>query len=42
MSNIQSAFELLLMIFPAAGALNLLWLISIYAVVFGIMLIVAV
>ena len=31
---------LLLMIFPAAGALSLLWLISIYAVVFGVMLIV--
>ena len=31
-------FALVLMIFPAAGALSLLWLISIYAVVFGIVL----
>jgi uncharacterized membrane protein HdeD (DUF308 family) len=31
-------FALLLMIFPAAGALSLLWLISIYAVVFGVIL----
>ena len=33
-------FALLLMIFPAAGALSLLWLISIYAIVFEVMLIV--
>jgi uncharacterized membrane protein HdeD (DUF308 family) len=32
------AFALLLMIFPTAGALSLLWLISIYAVVFGVIL----
>jgi len=29
---------LVLMIFPAAGALGLLWMISIYAVVFGVVL----
>jgi uncharacterized membrane protein HdeD (DUF308 family) len=32
-------FALVLMIFPVAGALSLLWLISVYAVVFGVMLI---
>lgn len=37
---VSIVFALLLMIFPAAGALSLLWLISIYAIVFGVMLIV--
>jgi len=40
LSGIASiVFATLLMIFPVAGALSLLWLISVYAVVFGVMLI---
>jgi uncharacterized membrane protein HdeD (DUF308 family) len=31
------AFAILLMIFPAAGALGLLWLIAAYAIVFGVL-----
>jgi len=40
LSGIASiVFALLLMIFPVGGALSLLWLISSYAIVFGVMLI---
>jgi uncharacterized membrane protein HdeD (DUF308 family) len=40
LSGIASiVFALLLMIFPAAGALGFLWLIAIYALVFGVILI---
>jgi uncharacterized membrane protein HdeD (DUF308 family) len=36
---VSIVFAALLMIFPTAGALSLLWLISIYTVVFGVMLV---
>ena len=34
-------FAILLMVFPGAGALGLIWLIATYAIVFGVMLIIA-
>ena len=42
LSGITSiVFAILLMIFPDAGALGLLWLIAIYAIVFGVTMIIA-
>ena len=32
-------FALLLMVFPGAGALGLIWLIAVYAIIFGVLLI---
>jgi uncharacterized membrane protein HdeD (DUF308 family) len=32
-------FALLLMVFPGVGALGLIWLIALYAIIFGVMLI---
>jgi uncharacterized membrane protein HdeD (DUF308 family) len=41
LSGIASiVFAVLVMFFPGAGALGLLWLIAAYAIIFGVMLVI--